>query len=213
MSSRRLAESGLPTRDWSPPIPTFLPCRAAAQAAAIPAGPAPHDDDFEVPRPVLRCIIFAGTGHFHDDLHALLAKGSCNLRIWLAPFTVTRHSMQTPIPHSGPRPSPCTNRRNRTIPAWAIATARTVPAATRIGVPLTWMVIGSDILQFFARKAGRIIRGGRDLRGSAEDHVGQETPSSQRRGNAEPLVAGCQPDPAAGRNGTDERQLVRSRRG
>src|SRR5262245_54094792 len=56
---------------------------------------------------------------------------------WARPLIVTRHSMQMPMPQSGPRGWPRTERRNRAGPASATAAATIVPGETRIGWPFT----------------------------------------------------------------------------
>jgi|RhiMetdeSRZDD1v2_1073273.scaffolds.fasta_scaffold93497_4 hypothetical protein len=57
---------------------------------------------------------------------------------------VSRHSMQTPIPHTGARASPLTERREGR-PAISTAAAAVVPAATCCGLPLITMVTDSDM--------------------------------------------------------------------
>jgi hypothetical protein len=52
---------------------------------------------------------------------------------------VTRHSMQIPIPQSGPRVSPITERRNRVTPAKTTAAATIVPSGTLTDLPFTWI--------------------------------------------------------------------------
>ena len=53
---------------------------------------------------------------------------------------LTRHSKQIPIPQSGPRGSPVTDRRNIAIPAIATAVETMAPAGTPIPAPLTVIV-------------------------------------------------------------------------
>jgi hypothetical protein len=54
------------------------------------------------------------------------------------PSTVTRHSMQMPIPQSGPRAWPETENRHGS-PAIITAAATLVPASTTICFPFTVM--------------------------------------------------------------------------
>jgi hypothetical protein len=54
-----------------------------------------------------------------------------------------RHSKQIPMPQSGPRGSPVTDRRNVAIPALATAVATMAPAGTLIRAPLTVIVTAS----------------------------------------------------------------------
>jgi hypothetical protein len=56
---------------------------------------------------------------------------------------VTRHSKQIPMPHSGPRGSPLTDRRYPLMPAVATAVDTMVPAGTETGAPLTESVTES----------------------------------------------------------------------
>ncbi len=67
------------------------------------------------------------------------------LRQFVWPLMVTRHSMQTPIPHNGPRGSPDTDRRKRLIPARARAAATTMPVGTETVWPLIMIRRSSDI--------------------------------------------------------------------
>jgi len=55
-----------------------------------------------------------------------------------SPSTVTRHSMQIPMPHNGPRASPPTDNRHD-APAIVTAAATLVPGTTWTGLPLTVM--------------------------------------------------------------------------
>jgi hypothetical protein len=50
---------------------------------------------------------------------------------------VTRHSMQMPMPQSGPRGCCNTEHRNRLTPAAATAAATIVPAGMVTGFPFT----------------------------------------------------------------------------
>jgi hypothetical protein len=57
-------------------------------------------------------------------------------------LTVTLHSMQMPMPQSGARASPVTEKRQGPL-AIMTAAATLVPAATLTGLPLTVMEISS----------------------------------------------------------------------
>jgi hypothetical protein len=57
-------------------------------------------------------------------------------RTWFTPSTVAQHSMQIPIPHSGPRGSPETDKR-QAAPLIMMATAAVDPAGTITGSPFT----------------------------------------------------------------------------
>ena len=59
------------------------------------------------------------------------------LRTCARPSMVTRHSKQIPMPHSGPRGSPVTERRQADAPARATAVDTIDPADTATGIPLT----------------------------------------------------------------------------
>ena len=56
---------------------------------------------------------------------------------------VTRHSKQIPMPHSGPRGSPLTDRRYRLTPAMAMAVETMAPAGTVTAAPFTESVTES----------------------------------------------------------------------
>jgi hypothetical protein len=60
------------------------------------------------------------------------------VRRWGTPFTVARHSMQMPMPQSGARGSPLTEKRHGSL-AFVTAAATLVPPLTRILLPLTVM--------------------------------------------------------------------------
>jgi hypothetical protein len=64
------------------------------------------------------------------------AQTSWQVRICATPFTVARHSMQMPMPHSGARGSPCTEKRHGSL-AIMMAAATLVPAATDTAMPFT----------------------------------------------------------------------------
>jgi len=64
------------------------------------------------------------------------AQAKRQVRLCATPFTVARHSMQMPIPHSGARASPLTEKRQGS-PAIITAAATLVPKATRTFFPFT----------------------------------------------------------------------------
>src|SRR5262249_10281146 len=95
--------------------------------------------------------------------------------------TVTRHSKQIPIPHSGPRGSPQTDRLNVLSPAIRIATATVVPAGTSMRLPFTDRVTVSGMKDPFPFGQVRIDW---NCRLPAENLVGKEPGGRERRRNA-----------------------------
>jgi hypothetical protein len=79
--------------------------------------------------------------HNIETPHPVITSMPCRTAAWQVrtcgmPFTVAQHSMQIPMPQSGPRGSPDTDVRNA-IPACKSATATFRPDGTEIGRPLT----------------------------------------------------------------------------
>jgi hypothetical protein len=66
------------------------------------------------------------------------AQTNWQVRRCATPSTVARHSMQTPIPQSGPRASPRTENRHGSF-AIISAAATLVPGVTRTSLPLIVM--------------------------------------------------------------------------
>jgi hypothetical protein len=64
------------------------------------------------------------------------AQASMQVRLCATPFTIARHSMQMPMPHSGARASPFTENRQGS-PAIITAAATLVPTFTRTFIPFT----------------------------------------------------------------------------
>ena len=67
---------------------------------------------------------------------------------------MTRHSKQIPMPHSGPRGSPVTERRKLEIPHCRTAAATVVPDSTATAIPFTetWMISGIHMLPRATRR-------------------------------------------------------------
>ena len=59
------------------------------------------------------------------------------LFVWRRPSIFTRHSKQMPIPQSGARGSPVTERRKRVTPAERTAAATLVPRVLKSSAPFT----------------------------------------------------------------------------
>src|SRR5207237_1938769 len=110
------------------------------------------------------------------------AQAGRQLSCWARPSMVTRHSAQMPMPQSGARPSPATERRKTVTPASPIAAATVVPAGTRRSSPLIFMSTLS--MQYLVEGAGRRIRLDCDLSRPPEQLGGEEPGRGQGRGDA-----------------------------
>src|SRR5215813_2440927 len=120
---------------------------------------------------------------------------------------VTRHSKQMPIPQSGARGWPVTERRYVVMPASAIAVETGVPSATVTGIPLT--VTRTEVSGMRGRSRRQIwIR--RDRRHAALDVIRDQASGPQRSRNAETFVPGSQQQSLILWARADERQFVRS---
>src|SRR5262249_19757350 len=73
------------------------------------------------------------------------AHGVWQLRRGGTPSMVTRPSKQRPMPHSGPRGAPVTERRKAVSPALSSAAATVVPTATVTGWPFRSSAISAAI--------------------------------------------------------------------
>src|ERR1700677_1465314 len=125
---------------------------------------------------------------------------------------VTRHSMQIPIPHKGPRASPLMERRKRVWPACARAAATTVPAATETVLPLTRNWIWSATRNGVVGKSRRSIRLGGNLRLAAKQQIGHQTARGERGGHAQSFVSAGQPNSVVLEARANEGEFVRRRR-
>src|SRR5690348_17185088 len=135
--------------------------------------------------------------------------------IWQArqcgrPSIVTRHSKQMPIPQSGPRGSPVTDRRNVEIPASAMAVETSEPAGTLIARPSTVSLTGpeSGMMRLRYGSGGQVGVGGDRTRG-VQQLGGDELGRAERGGDAESFVACGQPQARVAGGRAYERQLVR----
>src|ERR1041385_8494953 len=83
--------------------------------------------------------------HFSVSISMPGSHNTWQLRRCGFPLTITRHSKQIPIPHSGPRGSPFTETRHA-CPAIITAAATVAPEATTTCAPLTvtvtWLGMG-----------------------------------------------------------------------
>nr|GEU28650.1 HTH-type transcriptional regulator PtxR, putative [Tanacetum cinerariifolium] len=154
----------------------------------------------------------AGADHQHVVNHGALPVSTCmpdEHSVWHAsrcgrPSMVTRHSWHTPMPHKGARGAPVTERRVAMLPAMAMAAATVTPASTRTGCVSMWSSMLASVME-----AVRQIRFIRNARAFALHLRGQQLRRGQRRGDAQPFVAGGQPQAAPRCRRADQRQAVR----
>src|SRR6185437_10257601 len=106
-------------------------------------------------------------------------------RTWGWPSTATRHSKQIPMPQSGPRSSPDTERRNPERPASKTAAATVEPRGTRTVTPFTFICTASRMGHLHAA-AGRI-RFERNGGSALQKLVEQQAAGGQRSGDAQAL--------------------------
>src|SRR5689334_16672404 len=130
------------------------------------------------------------------------------LRTWSWPSTATRHSKQIPMPQSGPRSSPDTERRKPERPASKTAAATVEPRGTRTVTPFTFICTASRMGHLHIA-AGRIRLDG-DSGRALQKLVEQQTTGGQRSGDAQTFVAGGEIKILVARTFADYGQLVRS---
>src|ERR1051326_7132021 len=121
---------------------------------------------------------------------------------------VTRHSKQMPIPHSGPRGSWITERRNEAAPAMATAAETILPSGTATETLLTCSLICSGMHRILTDSVWQIWLHWKC--GTSPQHlIYQQLGGAERSRNAKPFVPGGQIKIIAARAGADQRQLVR----
>src|SRR5712691_5103566 len=105
--------------------------------------------------------------------------------------------MQIPIPQSGPRGWPTTERRNRLTPKVAIAAATMVPGGMLTVLPFTRMCNSLTMIRCVILEPARSVGRGGDFSRALHQQVRQDTACAQRSGNAQTLVTRCHPDSLA----------------
>src|SRR5260370_15105554 len=105
--------------------------------------------------------------------------------------------MQTPIPQSGPRGWPTTERRNRLTPKVAIAAATMVPGGMLTVLPFTRMCNSLTMIRCVILEPARSVGRGGGVRWAVHQQGRQDTARAQRRGNGQTPLTPCHPNSLA----------------